>query len=120
MTAPRVLLMRLSIRESARGTEYLSGFLGAAGVVAFKAKEPDRYDNEQWEVYVAEPEPNDKDGQRRDLSVRGQSTWDRARDHDFPIGETRVHKAERRDPRQEHIEDLARRFDERPPDEVPF
>jgi hypothetical protein len=120
MTGPRVLLMRLSIRESARGTEYLSGFLGAARVVAFKAKEPDRYGNEQWEVYVAEPEPKDKNGQRRDLPVKRQSTWDRARDHGLLTGETRAHKAERRDPRQEHIEDLARRFDERPPDEVPF
>jgi hypothetical protein len=57
MTGPRVLLMRLSIRESARGTQYLAGWLGRAKVVAFKAKEPDRYGNEQWEIFVAEPEP---------------------------------------------------------------
>jgi hypothetical protein len=57
MSGPRVLLMRLSIRESARGTEYLSGFLGAARLVGFKAKEPDRYGNDVWEVYAQEPEP---------------------------------------------------------------
>jgi hypothetical protein len=114
MTGPRVLLMRLSIRESARATEYLSGFLGAARVVAFKAKEPDRYGNEQWGVYVAEPEP--KDGQRRDLLVRGQSSWDRSRDHDLPTGETRVVKNERRDPHQERIDELAAQFR---PDEEP-
>jgi hypothetical protein len=116
MTAPRVLLMRLSIRQSARGTEYLSGFLGSARVVAFKAKGPDRYGNEQWEVYVAEPEPKDKDGQRRALPTRGQSTWDATRDHDLPIGETRVHKVERRDPRQQRIDELAAQFR---PDEEP-
>jgi hypothetical protein len=114
MTA-RVLLMRLAIRESAKGTPYLSGYLGCARVVAFKAKEPDRYGNEQWEVYVAEPEP--KDGQqRREQPVRGQST---CRDHDLPTGETRVIKnGPRRDPRQDHIDELASRF--QPDTEIPF
>jgi hypothetical protein len=57
MTSPRVLLMRLSCRTSAKGNEYLSGYLGAARVIAFKAKEPDKFGNPQWEVFVAEPEP---------------------------------------------------------------
>jgi hypothetical protein len=116
MTA-RVLLMRLSIRESGRGTPYLSGFLGCACVVAFKGKEPDKYGNEQWEIFVAEPEP--KGEQRREQPTRGQSTWDRSRDHDLSVGETWVIKNERRDPREEHIEELARRFDERGPDQEP-
>jgi hypothetical protein len=118
MSAPHVLLMRLSIGESAKGTEYLSCFLGCARVIAFKAKEPDRYGNGQWEVYVAEPEP--KDGQqRREQPVRGQSTWDRSRDHDLPTGETRVVKnGPRRDPRQDHVDELASRF--QPDTEIPF
>jgi hypothetical protein len=107
MTA-RVLLMRLSIRESARGAPYLSGFLGAARVVAFKAKEPDKFGNEQWEVYVAEPEP--KDGQPR-AKQRGQGTWDRSRDHDLPQNQTREHRNERRDPREDRIRKLSERFE---------
>jgi hypothetical protein len=121
MSAPRVLLMRLSIRESAKGRPYLSGYLGAARVVAFKATERDKFGNEQWEVFVAAPEP--KAGAPRqeilppERPTRGQGTWNAARD--LPVGETAVHKNERRDPRQERIDSLARAFDERPPDEVP-
>jgi hypothetical protein len=62
--SPRVLLMRLSCRTSSRGREYLSGFLGCARVVAFKAKELDRFGNEQWEVFVAEPPQRDQPRQR--------------------------------------------------------
>jgi hypothetical protein len=73
MSGPRVLLMRLSIRESSKGTPYLSGFPGCARVVAFKSKEQDRWGNEQWEVFVSEPEP--KSEPRPDLPVRGRATW---------------------------------------------
>jgi hypothetical protein len=114
MTAARVLLMRLSIRESSRGIPYLSGYLGCARVVAFKTKEPDKFGNEQWKLYVSEPEP--KDGQTR-AKARGQGTWDRSRDHDLPTGETREYRNERSDPRQQRIDELAGRFDERGPDE---
>jgi hypothetical protein len=55
MNEARVLLTRLSVRKSARGNEYLLGFLGAARVVGFKSREPDRFGNEQWELYLAEP-----------------------------------------------------------------
>ena len=57
MSGPRVLLMMLSERTSAKGTAYLSGWLGKAKLVGFKAKEPDRYGNEVWEIYAQEPEP---------------------------------------------------------------
>jgi hypothetical protein len=73
MSGPRVLLMRLSCRTSAKGTEYLSGYLGLARVVAFRGRELDRYGNETWDVYLSEPEP--KPEQRPDLPVRGKSTW---------------------------------------------
>jgi hypothetical protein len=39
---PRVLLMQLSQRTSAKGNAYLSGWLGKASVVAFQAEEPDK------------------------------------------------------------------------------
>jgi hypothetical protein len=57
MTSPRVLLLTLSERTSARGTTYLTGWAGRAKLVGFKAKEPDKYGNEVWEVYATEPEP---------------------------------------------------------------
>jgi hypothetical protein len=115
VTAARVLLMRLSCRTSARGVDYLSGYLGAARVVAFKAKEPDKYGNPQWEIYVAEPEP--KDGSRRDLPTRGQSTCDAVRD--LPADQTEVHRNERHDPRQQRIDERPAEFDRRGPDQEP-
>jgi hypothetical protein len=52
----RVLLTTLSCRTSAKGHEYLSGFLAKAKVVAFEG-EPDKYGNETWNIYLSEPEP---------------------------------------------------------------
>ena len=54
---PRVLLMKLSERVSAKGTKYFSGFLGQARLVAFLDQEPDKFGNPQWSVYAAEPPP---------------------------------------------------------------
>jgi hypothetical protein len=80
MSGPRVLLMTLSERTSTRGTAYMSGFLGRARVVAFKAKEPDKYGNKQWELDVHEPPAkNDSDQAPRHPAARGQRTWDKAR-----------------------------------------
>ena len=56
MTGPRVLLMSLSVRTSAKGREYLSGYLGKARIVGFEG-EPDKYGNPTWNIFVAEPEP---------------------------------------------------------------
>ena len=54
---PKVLLMQLSERTSAKGTRYLSGFLGKAKLVAFLDQEPDKFGNPQWSVYASEPAP---------------------------------------------------------------
>ena len=54
---PKVLLMQLSERTSAKGTRYLSGFLGKAKLVAFLDQERDRFGNPQWSVYASEPAP---------------------------------------------------------------
>jgi hypothetical protein len=59
----RVLLMTLSVRTSAKGNSYLSGWLGKASVVAF-AGEPDKWGNETWDVFLAEPEPKRDSVQR--------------------------------------------------------
>jgi hypothetical protein len=56
MTNPRVLLTTLSVRTSAKGRPYLSGWLGKASVVAFEG-EPDRWGNPTWDLFLAEPEP---------------------------------------------------------------
>ena len=55
MSAPRVLLTVLAQQTSARGNAYLSGWLGKAQVVGF-AGEPDKYGNETWNIFLAEPE----------------------------------------------------------------
>ena len=104
MSAPRVLLCRLSIRESSEGTPYLSGYLGCARVVAFKGRELDKFGNEVWEVFLAE---ND-DQQRQELPTRGRSTW---RATELPEGQTREYRNERRDPREDRIRELSERFE---------
>ena len=66
MTAgPRVLLMQLSERTSAKGNAYLSGWLGKASVVAFQAEEPDKWGNPVWDVFVFAPEPRGEAGPER-------------------------------------------------------
>ena len=54
---PKVLLMQLSERTSAKGTRYFTGYLGRAKLVAFLDQEPDKFGNPQWSVYAAEPVP---------------------------------------------------------------
>lgn len=54
---PRVLLMQLSERTSAKGNRYLSGWLGRASVVAFLDEQPDKFGNPVWDVFVSTPEP---------------------------------------------------------------
>jgi hypothetical protein len=104
MSEARVLLTRLSVRTSARGNEYLVGPLGNARLVGFKSREPDKYGNEQWELYVAEPPP------KREHEPASTDA--------LPRGETRVHRTQRRDPREEHVDELASRF--QPDTEIPF
>jgi hypothetical protein len=58
LRSPRVLLTALSVRTSAKGRQYLSGFLGKSRVAAFEG-EADRYGNPTWDIFVGEPEPRD-------------------------------------------------------------
>jgi hypothetical protein len=79
VTGPRVLLMTLAERTSGKDNVYLSGWLGKARLVGFKAKELDQYGNEVWEIYAQEPEPK-ADSDRPRVPTRGQRTHDRSRD----------------------------------------
>src|SRR5881409_638309 len=73
---PRVLLMQLSERTSAKGNAYLAGWLGKASVVAFRG-EPDKHGNETWDVFVSTPEPKPEAGQERDPAPRPQARTER-------------------------------------------
>jgi hypothetical protein len=55
---PKVLLLQLSERTSARGNRYMRGWLGKAAVVAFQG-EKDEAGNQSWDVYVSTPEPRE-------------------------------------------------------------
>jgi hypothetical protein len=52
----RVLLTTLSVRTSAKGNRYLSGFLSKARVVGFPG-EPDKFGHATWDLFVSTPEP---------------------------------------------------------------
>src|SRR4051794_19155503 len=52
----RVLLLELSERTSAKGNPYMSGWLGKASVVAFRAEHADKHGNPVWQVFVTEPQ----------------------------------------------------------------
>jgi hypothetical protein len=104
----RVLLLTLSERTSARGTVYLSGWLGKARLVGFKAKEPDKYGNEQWEIYACEPR---EEPDHRDPPTPGQQTHEAARE--------RAESWSKAD-RERYVAGLAAELDRRGPDEEPF
>ena len=55
---PKVLLLTLSERTSARGNRYMRGWLGRAAVIAFQG-EKDEAGNATWDIYVSTPEPRD-------------------------------------------------------------
>ena len=54
---PKVLLYKLSVRKSASGREYLSGWTGSAKLLGFKDAEPGKYGEEVWSVYAVTPPP---------------------------------------------------------------
>ena len=75
---PRVLLMQLAQRTSAKGTAYLTGWLGKAKLVGFKG-EPDQWGNETWLVYAAEPSPRQEEKAPANPSAHRQDDHDRGR-----------------------------------------
>src|SRR4051794_14466644 len=68
---PRVLLLQLSQRTSAKGNAYLAGWLGKASVVAFQAEEPDKWGNPVWDVFVSTPEPRGEQQQSKPEAGEG-------------------------------------------------
>ena len=64
MASAPVLLATLSVRQSAKGNEYLSGWLGRTRVIAL-AGEPDRFGNATWNIFLAEPRHGPAAGRQR-------------------------------------------------------
>src|SRR4051812_22773956 len=91
---PRVLLMQLSERTSAKGNRYLSGWLGKASVVAFQAEEPDKFGNPVWSVFVSEPQPRPEAGQER---PRAQATGASVEPRPQPVANRSAHPVGRGD-----------------------
>ena len=54
---PKVLVLKLRQRVSARGNTYLDGWMGQAKLLGFKEAERDEYGNEVWSVYAVTPQP---------------------------------------------------------------
>jgi hypothetical protein len=54
MSRPKVLLAKLSVRTSAKGRQYLAGWLGNASVVGFEG-EPDKNGNLVWDILFQNP-----------------------------------------------------------------
>ena len=61
---PKVLLLTLTQKTSAKGNVYLSGWLGKARVVGFRGEDDDQ-GHPVWNVYVSEPEPRPEGAQAR-------------------------------------------------------
>jgi hypothetical protein len=54
---PKVLVLKLRQRVSARGNTYLDGWMGQAKLLGFKDAQPDEHGNEVWSVYAVTPQP---------------------------------------------------------------
>ena len=54
--SPKVLVLELKERTSAKGLRYLAGWMGKARLVAF-AGEADETGHRMWSVYASEPDP---------------------------------------------------------------
>lgn len=50
----KVHLLDLTLRTSAAGNQYFSGWLGKAAVVGFRDREAD---GEVWQIFVSTPQP---------------------------------------------------------------
>ena len=80
-TAPRdnrVLMVRLVQRTSARGTVYLTGWLGRARLVGFMG-EPDEQGNAVWDIYCAEPAPRQEEKAPANTAAHRQDDRERGR-----------------------------------------
>lgn len=121
MSSSRVLLTTLSIRTSAAGRHYLSGYLGKARVVAFTG-EPDKWGNETWDVYLSEPEPRDASRAPSREAASGrtpspQSTGGLCQDG----SRYRVNRQSQRARQVQATDEVAREYcAERLDDEIPF
>jgi hypothetical protein len=103
-------------RVSAKGTRYFSGFLGDAQLLMFDGGERDHPSKpgervHVWNVLCQERDP-DRRPPRRELSARGETTWQATREKlDAATNGSK-------EDREEHIKRLAGAFT--PDTEIPF
>jgi hypothetical protein len=72
MNSNRVPLLNLSARVSKGGKRYFVGWLGRAKVLGFPASEPDKFGNEQIELFVVEHEPRQEAAGARPAARRDE------------------------------------------------
>jgi hypothetical protein len=77
-THGKLKIMTLTVKRSAKGTEYLSGYLNNLSVIAFKG-EPTEW-GETWDVFVQERQPK---GQQAGKFQRQDQRSDQRRDLDM-------------------------------------
>jgi hypothetical protein len=105
MNEPRVLWLRLRERVSAKGTAYLTGLSGEARVVGFKSKEPNKFGNPVWDLFLQPPR---QDRPSRDAE-RGRATGQALEE---------VARGWSQAERDRYTQELAAKF--KPDEEIPF
>jgi hypothetical protein len=103
--------------QKRQGTTYFSGFLGDCQLLLFrdgKKPHPTRPGEEVivWKLLVQERDPARRPQGKRDLPTRGGQQAHEATNESADAWSEQE--------RQDHIQKLAERFDEREPDDVPF
>jgi hypothetical protein len=107
MSEPRVLWLRLSERVSSKGPTYLTGWSGEARVVGFRSKEPDKFGNPVWDLFLQprqeRPPAHNAARGHQDLSALSEraDAWSAKQ-------------------REEYSQEWAAKFDQRGLDDEPF
>jgi hypothetical protein len=115
-----VKLAEMWERISTKGTKYYWGYLGSCSLVMFDAGEQDHPTRpgervHVWKLFVQERDP-ERRPQKRDLPTRGQQAHETVRERADAAAEVIFSE----NSRDEYTRELAERFDQRRPDEVPW
>jgi hypothetical protein len=98
-------------RRGNPGNTYWSGRLGAAKILVFKNNRKESDSDPDYNVFITEPSPPRQGRPPAAAAARGHSTHAAARE---------IAYAWSHEQRDQHERELAERFDQRPPDEVPW
>jgi hypothetical protein len=93
-----------------KGRQYYSGFMGDVQLLMFQGEQVTRDNGEvvqTWKLFAQERDPERRPKPRAEQQDAPPP---------FEVGETKVHRLARGDPRQEHIDELAAQF---APDQEP-